>query len=100
LKNSNQSKLYPFHLIQGDDIVKPFLVNEKNVVEAMHVCVKKLETLATTLQQKELPEVIPLNSDSTKRYSATTAARRSSQYLDCESSSSASTQHQNQNETC
>jgi hypothetical protein len=37
--------------------VKPFAVGDRNVVEAMNVCVKKIETLATSLQQKELPEV-------------------------------------------
>ncbi|KAJ3258003.1 hypothetical protein HK103_004137 [Boothiomyces macroporosus] len=43
----------------GSNLVKAPAVTNNTVVEALQVCVKKLESLATSLQNKELPEAPP-----------------------------------------
>lgn len=50
-----------FFINKGENTAKPGVVNDKNVVESMQICVKKLEVLASALQNKELPEVIVFN---------------------------------------
>ncbi|KAJ3275767.1 hypothetical protein HDV01_007234 [Terramyces sp. JEL0728] len=52
-------KVVTFSLYQGSNAPKAPAVNNGTVVEALQICVKKLESLALSLQFKELPEAPP-----------------------------------------